>query len=54
MAKDDLDAVICTIAGYFHVGALAPAPAGIPTVRAFQAAQGRHAVAWLRHRLGWD
>jgi len=54
VAKDDLDAVICTIAGYFHVGALEPAPAGIPTVRAFQAAQGRHAVAWLRHRVGWD
>ena len=54
VSKHDLDAVICAIAGYFHVGALEPAPPGIPTVRAFQAAQGRHAVAWLRRRLDWD
>ncbi len=49
-----LDAVICSLTGYFAVRSLEPAPPGIPTVRAFQAAQGRHAVAWLRARLGWD
>jgi aminoglycoside phosphotransferase (APT) family kinase protein len=52
--KEALDAVICTIAGYFVVHALDPAPPGIPTVRAFQAAQGRVAISWLRERLGWD
>jgi aminoglycoside phosphotransferase (APT) family kinase protein len=49
-----LDAVICTIAGYFAVRALDPPPPGIPSVRAFQAAQGREAIAWLRERTGWD
>jgi hypothetical protein len=48
----DLDAVICSLAGYFVVGALEPPPPGIPTVRVFQAAQGRVALAWLRRRLG--
>lgn len=49
-----IDAVICAIAGYFVVRALEPAPQGIPTVRAFQAAQGRVALAWLRARTRWD
>jgi hypothetical protein len=49
-----VDAVICTLAGYFVVTALDPPPPGLPTVRAFQAAQGRVAIAWLRDRLGWD
>jgi len=48
-----IDAAVCTIAGYFVVRALEPPPPGIPTVRAFQAAQGRAAVAWLRQRTGW-
>jgi hypothetical protein len=52
--RHDLDAVICTMAGYFVVRALDPPPPGIPTVRAFQAAQGRVATAWLRERTGWD
>ena len=52
--NEALDAVICTIAGYFVVHALDPAPPGIPTVRAFQAAQGREAISWLRERTGWD
>jgi hypothetical protein len=51
--KEDVDAVLCSIAGYFTVRALDPPPPGIPTVRAFQAAQGVVAVAWLRRRLGW-
>jgi aminoglycoside phosphotransferase (APT) family kinase protein len=49
-----LDAVLCTIAGYFAVTALEPPPPGLPTLRAFQAAQGRVAIAWLRARTGWD
>jgi aminoglycoside phosphotransferase (APT) family kinase protein len=49
-----VDAVVASVAGYFVVRALEPAPQGIPTVRAFQAAQGRVALAWLRARTGWD
>lgn len=48
-----LDAVVCTLAGYFVVSGLEPPPPGLPTVRAFQAAQGRVAVDWLRGRTGW-
>ncbi len=48
-----IDAVVCSLAGYFTVQALDPPPPGIPTVRAFQAAQGRIALDWLRKRLGW-
>lgn len=48
-----IDAVICAMTGYFVVRALEPPPQGIPTVRAFQAAQGRVAIPWLRERTGW-
>jgi aminoglycoside phosphotransferase (APT) family kinase protein len=51
--SESIDAVLCSLAGYFVVRALEPPPPGIPTVRAFQAAQGEVAVAWLRERLGW-
>jgi len=33
--------------------ALLPPPPGLPTVRAFQAAQGQVARAWLAARTGW-
>jgi len=52
--REDVDAIVCSITGYFVVRALEPAPPGIPTVRAFQAAQGRAAISWLRDRTGWD
>jgi hypothetical protein len=51
--KEAIDAVLCSIAGYFVVRALEPPPPGLPTVRAFQAAQGAVALRWLRQRLGW-
>lgn len=54
VSSSALDAVISTMAGYFCVHALDPAPPGIPTLRAFQAAQGRRALEWLRERTGWD
>ena len=54
VSRHSIDAVLCTIAGFFTVRALDPPPPGIPTVRAFQAAQGRVANAWLRRRTGWD
>src|SRR6266851_3212279 len=49
----DPDAVTAVVAGYFTRQSLLPSPPGLPTVRAFQAAQGEHARAWLRRRTGW-
>jgi aminoglycoside phosphotransferase (APT) family kinase protein len=49
----EIDAVLCSLAGYFVVGALEPPPPGLPTVRAFQGAQGEVALAWLRERFAW-
>jgi Phosphotransferase enzyme family len=40
-------AILCAMAGYFTYQALQPPPPGIPTVRAFQAAQGAIARRWL-------
>ncbi|MHB8587809.1 MAG: phosphotransferase family protein [Candidatus Dormibacteraceae bacterium] len=53
VSPQDFDAILCSVAGYFVVRALDPAPPGLPTLRAFQAAQGKVALAWLRERLGW-
>lgn len=52
-SPSEIDAVLCSLAGYFVVRSLEPPPPGLPTVRAFQAAQGKVALAWLRERLGW-
>ena len=49
-----VDAVLATVAGYFTVNALQPAPLGLPTLRAFQAAQGEVARRWLAQRLDLD
>lgn len=43
-----LRAAVAGLSGYFAHSALQPAPVGIPNLRRFQAAQARHAVAWLR------
>jgi aminoglycoside phosphotransferase (APT) family kinase protein len=53
VSRQDFDAILCSTAGYFLVRALEPAPQGLPTVRAFQAAQGKIALEWLRKRTGW-
>jgi aminoglycoside phosphotransferase (APT) family kinase protein len=50
---DAVDAVVAAIAGYFVFQAAQPPPPGLPTVRAFQAAQGDVTLAWLRERTGW-
>lgn len=50
----DIDAVVAAMAGYFLWHAGLPPPPGIPTVRAFQRAQGDVALAWLGQRLGLD
>jgi aminoglycoside phosphotransferase (APT) family kinase protein len=48
-----ITAVIAALAGFFIHGSLQPAPPGLPTLRAFQAAQGAVAVEWLIKRTGW-
>ncbi|MFD4633208.1 phosphotransferase family protein [Streptomyces sp. NPDC058284] len=44
-------AALAGLAGYFVGQSLQPAPPGLPTLRAFQGAQGAAAVEWLRRRL---
>lgn len=48
--------VIALMAGFFTTLALQPPPPGLPTLRAFQDAQGRIARRWLAERLGlsWE
>lgn len=53
VTHDAINAVIASLTGYFLAYARRPPPPGIPTVRAFQAAQGEVALAWLRQRTGW-
>ncbi|HLZ30480.1 MAG TPA: phosphotransferase [Chloroflexota bacterium] len=51
----DQDAVNCalaSLAGYFTRQSLLPPPPGLPTLRAFQAAQGTVARRWLAERTG--
>lgn len=48
-----VDAVVAATAGFFTYLALLPPPPGLPTLRAFQAAQGTVARQWLADRLGW-
>ena len=43
-----------TVTGYFLTRSLLPPAPGLPTVRAFQAAQGAVALRWLRDRTGWS
>ncbi|MES5822348.1 aminoglycoside phosphotransferase family protein [Streptomyces sp. RG80] len=43
-------AALAGLAGYFVHASLQPPPPGIPTVRAFQRAQGEAALEWLRAR----
>jgi aminoglycoside phosphotransferase (APT) family kinase protein len=42
-----LAATVCALAGYFTYQGLRPPPPGLPTLRAFQAAQGGVARRWL-------
>ncbi|WP_437067805.1 aminoglycoside phosphotransferase family protein [Streptomyces sp. enrichment culture] len=48
---DAVTAALAALAGYFLRHSLLPAPPGIPTLRAFQRAQGEAALNWLRTRL---
>jgi aminoglycoside phosphotransferase (APT) family kinase protein len=51
---DRVTAVVAAIAGYFTYAPTQPPPPGLPTLRAFQAAQGVEARAWLQERTGWE
>jgi hypothetical protein len=49
----DVDAALASVAGFFTHRALLPPPLGLPTLRAFQAAQGQVAREWVAQRTGW-
>ena len=49
---ESLTAAVVGLAGYFTYQALQPPPPGIPSVRAFQDAQGKVARRWAAERLG--
>jgi aminoglycoside phosphotransferase (APT) family kinase protein len=51
---NSVSAFVASIAGYFTRMSLLPPPPGLPTIRLFQAAQGRVARRWIAHRQGWD
>jgi hypothetical protein len=48
-----VSALVAAVAGFFIEGSLRSPPPGLPTLRAFQAAQGNVARAWLQRRTGW-
>ncbi len=50
---DSVTAFIAAIAGYFTRMSLKAPPPGLPTLRPFQAAQGRIARRWIASRQGW-
>ena len=50
---DSVNAVLAAVAGFFEWLSRQPPEPGLAAVRAFQAAQAREALKWLRHRTGW-
>ncbi|WP_043623549.1 aminoglycoside phosphotransferase family protein [Nonomuraea candida] len=46
--------VLAAITGYLVRQGRMPGPPGMPTLRAFQRAQGVVALDWLKHRTGWS
>ena len=52
VSNEAVNSALASMTGYFLAYSRRPPPPGIPTVRAFQAAQGEVALAWLRERLG--
>ena len=49
---DAVTTAVAAVAGFFTYQAAQPPPPGLPTVRAFQDAQGAIARHWLAHRTG--
>ena len=48
--RDDITAALAGLCGYFTDVARQPPDPGLPTVRAFQRAQARSTLTWLRRR----
>ncbi len=48
--RDDITAALAALCGYFTDVARQPPDPGLPTVRAFQQAQARSTLSWLRRR----
>jgi Ser/Thr protein kinase RdoA (MazF antagonist) len=48
--RDDITAALAGLCGYFTDVARQPLDPGLPTVRAFQRAQARSTLSWLRRR----
>ena len=48
--RDLLAVLVAAFSGFLVRHSLQPPPPGLPTLRAFQAAQGAVALAWLRRR----
>jgi aminoglycoside phosphotransferase (APT) family kinase protein len=51
-ARKQVVPVVAALAGFFVERSLQPPPAGLPTLREFQSAQGIETLAWLRRTLG--
>lgn len=49
---DSITAVVAALAGFFTHRSVLPPPPGLPTLRAFQAAQGAIAREWVAERTG--
>jgi Phosphotransferase enzyme family len=50
---DIVSVLLAAVSGFFVSHSLRPPPPGLPTLRAFQAAQGEVALEWLRRRTAW-
>ena len=51
--RDVLAVLVAAFSGFLVTHSLRPSPPGLPTLRAFQAAQGAVASAWLQRLTGW-
>ena len=51
--RDVVAVLVAAFGGFLVSHSLQPPPPGLPTLRAFQAAQGAVALAWLRRLTGW-
>jgi hypothetical protein len=50
---DVVNVLVAAVAGFLTERSLLPSPPGLPTLRAFQAAQADVARSWLQRRVGW-
>ena len=51
--RDLLAVLVAAFSGFLVGHSLRPPPPGLPTLRAFQGAQGAAALAWLQRLTGW-